>query len=80
MPDDTPFLFTRNFGFGADCRPPHSGMMLTELSRVNEGDSLIKYKLAVIVTKGGSVFVVKPRYASEVIEKLHIPPLKILAP
>jgi hypothetical protein len=55
VPADTPFMFSRNFGFGSPPGPPKPGDTIADVSGLRKGVKPFGDKLGMVVTFGGSV-------------------------
>jgi hypothetical protein len=79
-PPDTPFIFSRNFGFGPDCESPVPGMTLDMMSGLNKKEKPLGNKAGVVITKCGTVRVLNRLTANQSVFNPGSEKLKILVP
>ncbi len=65
IPDTTPFLFSKNIGFGTPPGPPKLGDTIADMSGLIKGVKPFGDKVGVIITFGGAVYVWPETHASQ---------------
>lgn len=79
-PPETPFLFTRNVGFGSKKEAPRTGATLDQMTGLNKNQMPLQDEACVVITYGGSVKTWPALYATQTNFNPTGSSLTILAP
>ena len=77
---DTPCLFSRNVGFGANLEPPRTGVTLDQMTGMCKSKTPLQNKNIAVITYGGTVKSLPAKYATQTNFNPTGASLPILAP